>query len=256
MRRWLPGGASGASGALRNPRPYLRAKSARRVFDEIVALHRDHGITLIRCQDTNFLTINRGTLHELADLMRRDGPPVRLYVETRLDRIAPADIELLTDLKVDGIGSGIETAGEGFLAEHLNRFQSEERLLRNAHKLQEAGIRLTTYNIIGLPEQSERMILDTIELNRKLNPDSITVAFYSPYVGTESATHAEQLGYFDPDETGIDGQLRTRTKHRVLSRPLLRFYKANFVRLVRSPEVSLAELKHEAGLLRSCKLSA
>ena len=38
--------------------------------------------------------------------------------------------------------------------------------------------------VIGFPDQTEESILQTIEFNKLLNPDNITVAYYSPYVGT------------------------------------------------------------------------
>ena len=45
---------------------YLRNKSPQRVIQELRELYRDYQVTLIRCQDTNFLTIDRKVLTQLA----------------------------------------------------------------------------------------------------------------------------------------------------------------------------------------------
>ena len=49
-----------------------------------------------------------------------------------------------------------------------------------AHKYK---IRCSSFNIIGLPDEEREDILQTIFLNRKLNPTSATVTFFHPYRG-------------------------------------------------------------------------
>ena len=70
----------------------------------------------------------------------------------------------------------------------------------------------TAYNMIGLADETEEMILDTIRFNQELELDNITVAYYSPYLGTiEQEKSAEQKSFQDY-EYNVDGQLRTMTK--------------------------------------------
>ena len=80
---------------------YLRNKSAKRVFDELKKLHNDLGVTLIRCQDTNFLSNNRSVLNQLADLIDRENLDIMLYIETRPETISKNSIPLLKKLRVD-----------------------------------------------------------------------------------------------------------------------------------------------------------
>lgn len=234
-----------ARGALRSPKQYLRHKSAARVFDELRTLHERHGVTLVRCQDTNFLTIERSMLLELADRMDEAALPIRLYVETRPEGIDATTIPLLRRLRVDGVGMGVELSTQSFREQSLHRFADQARIVAAFAQLREAGIRRTAYNIIGLPDQDERSILDTIELNRQLDPDNVTVAFYSPYLGT--AEQRKSAGsYFAEYEDDLDAQLRTRSRHDGLSRAVLEFYKRSFVRLVREGLEHLPTLRAEA----------
>ncbi len=233
----------GASGVIKNSRKYLRNKSAERAFMEIKYLHEHHGITLFRCQDTNFLSIEKSVLKGLADKFDEWGASIKLYIETRPETITPANIELLLRLKVDGVGMGVELASEDFRKSSLNRFPSQERIFRAFDLLKEAGIRRTAYNIIGLPNEGEEEIIETVLLNRELDPDNVTVAFYSPYIGTIEQRKSNDLDYFDEYEYHVDGQLRTLTRSSHVDSATLEFYKKHFVRLISDGIEIIDELK-------------
>jgi len=234
-------------GGLRGADSYLRHKSAARIFEEMSGLYTQRGVTLFRCQDTNFLTIHRPTLNELADRIQAADLPIKLYIETRPEGISSGSVDLLKRLRVDGVGMGIELATQQFRENFLNRFSNQTAIVKAFELLRQAGIRRTAYNIIGIPDQTEESILDTVEFNRLLDPDNVTVAFFSPYLGTDQQRRGAEKGYFLDYEFDLDAQLRTMTHHSVLSEPLLAFYKRNFVRLVREgaellPDLKLAEL--------------
>ena len=101
--------------------------------------------------------------------------------------------------------------------------------------LREAGIKRTAYNIIGLPGQNEADIKSTIQLNSDIDPDNITVAYYSPYIGTEMSRKAAEHGMYDLMKDYVDGQLQTtvRDNYSDVSTNLLNYYKSNFTKLVR-----------------------
>lgn len=235
-------------GALRRPDNYLRHKSAKRAFEEMSGLYHKRGVTFFRCQDTNFLTIGKAVLNELADLIDAANLPIQLYIETRPEGINPTTVQLLKRLRVDGVGMGIELSGQQFREAELNRFSDQTAIHRAFKLLREAGIRRTAYNIIGLPEQDEASILETVEFNRSLDPDNVTVAFFSPYLGTEQQRRGAEKDYFLDYEFDLDSQLRTMTHHAVLSAPVLAFYKKNFIRLVHEGLTALAPLKQSAGV--------
>jgi len=230
-------------GVLKNAASYLRNKSAIRVFEEIKKIHEQFDVTLIRCQDTNFLTIDNSMLNQLASLLERSNLPVMLYIETRPEGINKTSVNLLKKLKVDGVGMGVEISSEEFRKTDLNRYPAQEKIIEAFRLLREAGIKRTAYNIIGLPNETEDMILDTIKFNQLLEPDNITVAFYSPYLGTGLEDKSKKLGYFGSYEFNVDGQLRTVTKSNQMPKNLLEFYKKNFNILVHDGLANLDEIK-------------
>ena len=220
------------SGTIRNSRKYLRHKTAERIFFEMSQLHNELGIELFRCQDTNFLTIDKATLNELSDMISNSNLKIILYIETRPEGINNSSLKLLKKLKVDGVGMGVEVSTQDFREEKLKRFANQEKIIKAFKLLRENGIKRTAYNIIGLPEQDERSIIDTIRFNRLLQPDNMTVAFYSPYIGTAQQQRGNELGYFDDYEYHVDSALRSLSQHSLVDVEKLKFYKKNFVNFV------------------------
>jgi len=219
------------NGVILNARKYMRYKSPEHIAAELQSISHNHNIRMIRCQDANFLSIPIFVLSEVAELIK--SLDLFLYIETRAEGINNKTVEILKKLKVDGIGMGVEIAEESFRKGSLNRYVSQKQLIKAFDILKIAGIKRTSYNIIGLPNQTEQMILDSIVLNQRLDPDNITVAFYSPYIGTTEQARAKDLHYFSEYENNVDGQLRTVSKSTLVSAERLNYYKKNFVRLVR-----------------------
>jgi len=127
---------------------------------------------------------------------------------------------------------GIELSGQDFREEELNRFSNENAIVKGFKLLKAAGIKRTSYNIIGLPRQNEESIKNTIKFNKMLKPDNVTVAFFSPYLGTNEQKKSYKLNYFKEYQKQVDGQLRSLSKDNLVPYEKLNFYKENFKRLV------------------------
>ena len=226
---------SSKTGAIKNFKKYLRHKSSKMIFEELTYLNKTMNIELIRCQDTNFLTNDRAVLLELSALISKSDLNIKIYIETRPEGINEKSIELLKKLKVDGVGMGIELADTDFREGELNRFADQKKTINAFKILKENNIKRTAYNIIGLPNQDEKSILKTIEFNKILNPDNITVAYYSPYYGTKSQKKGQELGIFEEHENDVDSALRSKSKaDDILPVSRLDYYKKQFVNLVRN----------------------
>jgi radical SAM superfamily enzyme YgiQ (UPF0313 family) len=223
------------TGAIKNFKSYLRHKSSKIIFDELTYLNKVKNVELIRCQDTNFLTNDKNVLSELSELIEKSDLDIKIYIETRPEGINEKSIELLKKLKVDGVGMGIELSDNDFRENELNRFADQEKTISAFRLLKKNNIKRTAYNIIGLPNQDEKSILNTIEFNKFLDPDNITVAYYSPYFGTKSQIKGSELRLFEDYESDVDSALRSKSKAEdILPISLLDYYKKKFVSLVRN----------------------
>ena len=82
-------------------------------------------------------------------------------------------------------------------------------------------IKSTAYNIIG---ETEAMIINTIEFNRELNPENVTVAYFSPSAGTLQQEKAYDEKSFNKYEFDLDSSYKTLTKSHDMSEQKLNFY--------------------------------
>ena len=125
----------------------------------------------------------------------------------------------------------------------LNRHVNQDKILKAFSLLANHGIKRTAYNIIGLPNQTESSIIDTLKINIKLNPSVSSVAYYSAYKGTNLGKNAKNL--FSKFPENMDAQLRSRAIDGKLSQKVLDFYKSNFNYLIKNKLKNLKKIKKE-----------
>ena len=228
-------------GTLISAKSYLRNKSAKTAFKEIKNLNKKFGIELFRCQDTNFLTINHKMLIELADYIHNSKLKIKLYIETRAEGINDKTLKILKKLRVSGVGMGLELSSEKFREKSLNRFVDTKKIEEAFKLLKKNKINTTAYNIIGLPNQTEESVLDTIKFNRIIKPNVSSVAYYSAYEGTE--LKKEAIKNFDIFPDAMDAQIRSKIIDHKISPDLLDFYKSNFNALVSQKKLDVEKIK-------------
>ena len=84
---------------------------------------------------------------------------------------------------LDGVNKGI-------------KLEVARKFMENCHKL---GIKVHGAFILGLPNESQETIEETIRFACEVNPHTIQVSIASPYPGTELYTQAEKNGWFTGD---------------------------------------------------------
>jgi radical SAM superfamily enzyme YgiQ (UPF0313 family) len=57
--------------------------------------------------------------------------------------------------------------------------------------------------MVGLPYETEKDVLDTIKLNRLLNPPSIAVTFFTPFMGTELYDVCIKEDFYQPFQENV-----------------------------------------------------
>jgi radical SAM superfamily enzyme YgiQ (UPF0313 family) len=77
----------------------------------------------------------------------------------------------------------------------LKKNVSNDRIVESVKIIKEAGMRVVTSNMIGLPEETEGDIRETIKLNRLIASDLADVNYFYPFLGTELGDKCYQNGY-------------------------------------------------------------
>jgi anaerobic magnesium-protoporphyrin IX monomethyl ester cyclase len=100
--------------------------------------------------------------------------------ETINNRIA----NTLRDAGCDAIGIGIESGNYRIRKDILQRDVSDETILRAFDTARSAGLKTWSFNMVGLPTESDDDLNDTIILNDRAGSDFVRISMFTPYPGT------------------------------------------------------------------------
>lgn len=96
--------------------------------------------------------------------------------------------EVVLALKNSGcirIGIGIESGNENLRFKIMKRDYTDDDLRKAFSIVRKHGIFIYTFNMVGLPFEGKKELLDTIKLNTELKPDLLQVCVFYPYKKTE-----------------------------------------------------------------------
>ena len=110
------------------------------------------------------------------------------------------DDEVCRHLKEAGcrrVSIGIENGSEQFRRDVLGRRQSNERIVEAFAACRRAGLKTKSFNIVGFPHETPAIFQETINLNRRIQPDSVIIGVFEPYPGTHLAEVCRREGLLD-----------------------------------------------------------
>lgn len=94
-------------------------------------------------------------------------------------------VRLLKEAGCWEIHIGIESGNDRIRNEVLGRNVSVEQIHHAFSLCKEAGIRLYSFNMVGLPSETMRQSLETVKLNALIGIDTPQVSIFYPYKGTK-----------------------------------------------------------------------
>jgi len=164
--------------------PYVRFRSPQSAVIEIektVNLYNYKG-TLTFHDDV--FTMNKAWLKEFTSLYKEKiGLP---YVcNSTADRVDEATGQYLKDSNCKEVWFGIETGSEQIRRSILKKNIRDEDIIRAGRILNEYGIAPVSYNMLGVPGESEENIKRLIDLNRKAGVKMVSISFMQPFPGTQ-----------------------------------------------------------------------
>lgn len=173
---------------------YHRVKHVDRAIGELAELVARHDFNCVRFWDEDFTLHSRAYLNEFLTAYRKQ-IDLPFLVYARVETIDREKLALLKEAGCITLAVGIES-GNPWLRRHvLNRRTSNDEIVSKFHLCHEAGIRVSAYNMIGLPFETREMIFDTIRLNRACAPDAASVTFFEPYPNTDIFDLATKFGF-------------------------------------------------------------
>ncbi|MEA1958181.1 MAG: radical SAM protein [Chloroflexota bacterium] len=96
---------------------------------------------------------------------------------------------------------GIESGNEGVRRNVLDRHVTDKHITDAFRCCDEAEIDTLSYNMIGLPHETPRQVLDTIKLNGRVSPKVMHVSIFYPFPGTRAYEVCKREGLLTDKST-------------------------------------------------------
>ncbi|MDH4183706.1 MAG: B12-binding domain-containing radical SAM protein [Nitrospinota bacterium] len=188
---------------------YVRFRSVENGIAEIKQVVTRYKVRQIFFADDVF-TIDRKYVKDFCEAYKREiGIPFE--VTTRVESSHIDTFNYLKDAGCTRVAMGIESGSEELRRKYLNRKMTNGKILEAFAAAREAGLKTKSYNIVGFPHETYEMHMDTVELNRQINPDSLVIYIFNPYPGTALFDISIKEGFLSPDFMDEDFISRTDT---------------------------------------------
>jgi radical SAM superfamily enzyme YgiQ (UPF0313 family) len=87
---------------------------------------------------------------------------------------------------------GLESGSERIRRTILNRRYTNEDIIRAVRLGKRYGLKMGLYNMLGLPGETIKDIRETVDVNRRCQPDWIFTSIFYPYPATKLYEHCEK----------------------------------------------------------------
>ena len=124
---------------------------------------------------------------------------IPFWCQTRPETVVEPRIKKLKEAGVHRMGFGVEHGNEKYRREVIDRKYTNALVIKKMQIPYSFGIQYSVNNIIGFPDETRDLVLDTIELNRQIPSDTRSCSIFVPFHGTELRKMAVERGYIHPD---------------------------------------------------------
>lgn len=181
---------------------YHRIRNPELVIHDIVAKKKEYGLEINSFCDTDFLSgVPADLLQDFCNLYKsKVGLP--FLIQTSPESITENKLKMIVDAGCVTMSIGVESGSTRIRNEILRKRTSLQRVKKAFNLCRKYHVRTTANYMVGLPYETEDDAFATLEFNRELQPPSIAITYFQPFLGTESYDICVKEGFysgFDPD---------------------------------------------------------
>ena len=178
---------------------YFRGKKISKVMDDVRYFADELKAEYFFLWADNLLAWSKREIDEFCEAYSDYKIP--FYAQSYPTTLNKYKIEKLADVGLDRLGMGLEHGNEDFRTNVVNRKYSNEKAIQQVKILTDYNIEFSLNNIVGFPGETPKLHMDTVELNRALNPRDASCAIFTPFHGTPLRKIAIDAGYLkDTDQ--------------------------------------------------------
>jgi coproporphyrinogen III oxidase-like Fe-S oxidoreductase len=211
-----------------------------------------------------FLALPDKYFEEFAEMYKSE---IRLpfWCQTRPETLTEGRVALLKELGIHRMGLGLEHGNEKFREKMLDRKISNNKIVDCLKILNTYEVKYSVNNIIGFPNETRELAMDTIRINRRINADTQNMYTFTPFHGTSLRDIAVEQGLIPEDLVAQSLSAPTVLDMPQFSLAEIEGLKRCFIPYVllekeRWPEIEIAEIFSDEGnakweeLIEECRV--
>jgi anaerobic magnesium-protoporphyrin IX monomethyl ester cyclase len=168
--------------AYKNHKKYFRHQSPQTTIKQLSRFKEQYGATWFAFVDDSIGYFSIEYLEELADGLKSLN--IQFGCSIRPESINEEKVKLLKNMGMVSATVGVESGNQKIRKGILNRHMTDEQILESIRLLKNYDIRVSTFNMIGLPTETRGNVFETIRLNKKAGVIATNVYIIYPYPGT------------------------------------------------------------------------
>lgn len=204
-----------------------RARSAKKVVDEMELLVKKFGAKELRFCDDNFTRSEQRVLDICRELIKRK---IKLSwgCAARADFVTPRMLAAIKKAGCWQVGFGIES-GNPEVLKKTQKGLTLETIRKAVRMTRESGMEARGFFILGLPGDTEKTMQQTIDFAKELQLDVANFYMTVPFPGTEIAQKSGDFGKID--QKNLKNYLNQTTTsppfvpHGLTKSKILKYYK-------------------------------
>ena len=187
---------------------FLRKRSLDKIYEELISYRDIWKAEYIFFWADTFFTYSNREIDEFCEMYSDIGLP--FYCNAHPKTINDYKVKRLKEVGLHRMGVGIEHGNENFRREIVNRSYSNQEVTEALQIPKRHNVQFSANNIIGFPDETYELAMDTVELNRHIPASDHSCSIFQPYHGTTLRELAVKRGFLNPDfiaPTNTDGSV-------------------------------------------------
>jgi len=215
----------------------FRARSPKSIVDELEWLRDVHGADAFSFYDDTF-TLNKKRAVAICEEIKNRKIGLPWDCQTRVSKVSEDLLATMRDANCQQVFFGVESGCQEIL-NAVNKGTTVEQN-RNAIKMaKDAGLFVAISVIIGYPGETRDMLMQTVDLVKKAEPDDVYICVATPYPGTDLRRLVEEMGYEISNDWGHYDTITPIFKNPNLSAEDIRKLRTSFYNSFYSPKYVL-----------------
>lgn len=198
------------SNVYNNPHNFYRRKSPERVIDEILAVRNKYNLTSVHFSDDLF--VHPDYFDRIFKFLKlyKEKINIRFTCNVRPDYLTNNIVQALSNAGCHAVAMSLESGSCKIRNEVLGKDINKEQIIEAAKRLSKYEIKLMTFNVMALPDETIDDVYKTIKLNKQIKADYSRINMIYPLPNSDLYKYAKKKKLLKNDEFSQISSLSTQ----------------------------------------------